>query len=179
MLFYVHTTFYIFYYFYISFSFLHVSLLTVSPSLLSSSTNPSFFLHIPIINLHEPNHHRPIAANPRSATDLTHLSLSSLFSTFRLCVSGCACVSALCFGMCLCFEFVFKAGFLFQAWVSIWLCWFFCFLFLFFFIGFDGHDGVLVVQWFLWIWCWLWLCIGGWMKYYFIVMFILFYCVKN
>ena len=148
MLFYVHTTFYIFYYFYISFSFLHVSLLTVSPSLLSSSTNPSFFLHIPIINLHEPNHHRPIAANPRSATDLTHLSLSSLFSTFRLCVSGCACVSALYFGLGFCFEhgfrFLFRTRFVFRLW-------FFCFLFLFFFTGFDGHGGVVVVQWFLWI----------------------------
>ena len=32
---------------------------------------------------------------------------------FRLCVSSCACVSALCFGLCLCF------GFVFRAWVSI------------------------------------------------------------
>ena len=28
------------------------------------------------------------------------------------------------------------------------------------------------------IW-WMWLCFDGWMKYYFIIMFILFYCVKR
>ena len=33
----------------------------------------------------------------------------------------------------------------YQAWVSVWLCWFFWVLVLFFFIGFDGHDGVVVV----------------------------------
>ena len=124
-----------------------------SPLIVSLSSLPLhlFFLpHRPITDLHEPSRHRPIAANPRSATDLTHFGLSSLFSAFWLyvsgysCVSGCACVSALCFRLCLCF------GFVFQAWVSVFvfglvLCfelWFFCFLFLFFFTGFDGHSRV-------------------------------------
>ena len=35
------------------------------------------------------------------------------------------------------------------------------------------------VQWFLWLWWRLWLCVGGLMKYNFIVMFILVYCVKS
>ena len=74
----------------------------------------------------------------------------------------------------------------------IWLCWFFCFLFFFFFTGFDGHGGIVVVQWFLWDWWLLRWCVGSWIKYYFIVdvfvgsviyyfivMFILFYCVKS
>ena len=43
----LHYFFFIFYSFYVSFSFLRVSLLTASPSLLSSSTDPSFFLHNP------------------------------------------------------------------------------------------------------------------------------------
>ena len=64
-----------------------------------------------------------------------------LFSIFG--VSGCACVLALCFRLCLCFGFVFRA--------VIFL------LFFFFFTGFDGHSGVVVVQWFLWVWWWLWL----------------------
>ena len=154
------------YYLYFFLFFLHFILLSscLSPHCLSIS---SFFLHTPIADLHEPNCHRPIAA------DLTHLGLSSLFSAFRVCVSGYACVLSLCFGLCLCFKFVFR------AWVSIWLCWFFCFLFLFFFTGFDGHDGIVVVQWFSWVWWWLWLCVGSWMKYYFILVFILFYCVKS
>ena len=83
-------------------------------------------------------------------------------------------VSALYFGLCLCFGFVFRVVLVFQLCVSSWvfvssmgfcfeldLCfelWFFCFLFLFFFTGFDGHDKVVVVQWFLWVWWWLWLC---------------------
>ena len=67
----------------------------------------------------------------------------------------------------------------YQAWVSVWLCWFFGVFVLFFFTGFDGHRRVVVVQWFLWVWWWLWWCVGGWMKYYFIVVFILFYCIKR
>ena len=46
--------YYYFYYFCISFSFLRVSLLTASPSLLSSF-RPSFFLHRSIADLHEPS----------------------------------------------------------------------------------------------------------------------------
>ena len=66
------------------------------------------------------------------------------------------------------------------------------FIFFFFFTGFDGHGGIVVVQWFLWDWWLLWWCVGSWIKYYFIVdvfvdsviyyfivMFILFYCVKS
>ena len=72
----------------------------------------SFFLHRPfflpqrpIANLHKPSRHRPITIDPRSAADLTHFGLSSLFLVFRavlvfwLCVLGCAYVSALCFGL--------------------------------------------------------------------------------
>ena len=70
-----------------------------------------------------------------------------LFSIFG--VSSCACVLALCFRLCLCFGFVFRAGFLFRAVIFL--------LFFFFFTSFDGHGGVVVVQWFLWVWWWLWL----------------------
>ena len=142
---------------------------------LPPQTHRPFFLpHTPIVDLHELNHHRHIAADPRLIADLTHFGLSSLFPAFRLCVLGCvcvlgcACVSALCFGLCLCFGFVFQARFLFRAWVSllfqarfVFRLRFFCFLFLFFFTGFDGHSGVVVVQWFLWVWWCLWLCVGG------------------
>ena len=83
-------------------------------------------------------------------------------------------LSERCPWMCIVLVFVFRH-------------WFFCFLFFFwfFFTGFDGHGRVVVVQWFLcvlwwlWLWLWLWLCVGGWMKYYFIVVFILFYCIKS
>ena len=189
----------------LSFSFLCVSLLIASPSLLYSSTDPQTLLSSSqtITDLHEPSRHRPIAADPHSATNLTHFGLSSLFSAFWLCVSGCACVLALCFGLCLCFGFVFfRLGLCFELWffcflffssslvlmctAGLCLCFsvdFSAFFFLFFFTGFDRHCGVVVVQWFLWVWwwlwLWLWLCVGGWIKYYFIVVFILFYCVKS
>ena len=68
-----------------------------------------FLPHRPITNLHEPSCHRPIVVDPRSVADLTHFGLSSLFSAFRLCVLSCACVLALCFGLCLYFGFVFQA----------------------------------------------------------------------
>ena len=152
----------------------------LSPHCLSIS---SFFLHRPIADLHEPSRHRLIAV------ELTHFSLSSLFSSiwlvFRLCVSGCTCVSglsALCFGLfsALCFGLCLGcAGFLFWAWVSVLVCWFFGLLFLLFLTSFDGHGGVVFVQWFLWVLWWLWLYVGGWMKYYFIVVFILFYYIKS
>ena len=95
-LFCAHTTFFIFY------SFLR-SLFSVSLSsqplhlffLPPHNHKPFFLLQRPIADLHEPNHHRPVATN------LRHFGLSSLFSAFRFCVSGCACVSALCFGLCL------------------------------------------------------------------------------
>ena len=57
---------FIFYSFCISFS--HVSLLIASPSLLSSSINPSFFLHRPIANLHKPSRHRPLSPHFSSLT---------------------------------------------------------------------------------------------------------------
>ena len=144
----------------------------LSPHCLSIS---SFFLHRSIADLHKPSHHKPIVA------ELTHFSLSSLFSSFRLCVSGCTCVSglsALCFGLCvsgytcvlaLCFGLCLGcAGLLFGAWLSVWVCWFFCVLFLLFVTSFDGPGRVVVVQWFLWVWYWLWLC--WWLNE------ILFYC---
>ena len=144
----VHTTFFIFYSFLLSFSFLCVSLLTASPSLLFSSTDPSFFLIDPSPICTSPTTTDPSPADPRSAANLTHFSLSSLFSAFQVCVLGCACVSALYFGLGFCFghgfRFLFRTRFVFRLW-------FFCFLFLFFFTGFDGHGGVVVVQWFLWV----------------------------
>ena len=198
-LFYIHTIF-----FFLILSCFHspfsVSLFTASPSLLSSSTNPQTLLSSSqtITDLHEPSCHRSIAADPCLAVDLTHFDLSSLFLAFRLCVSSCVYVLALCFGLCLCFSFFFRDGFMFRAMifllfffssslvlmgmVGLYLCFsvdFSAFFFLFFFTGFDGHDGVVFVQWFLWVWWWLWLWVGGWMKYYFIVVLILFYCVKN
>ena len=82
---------------------------------LPPQTHRPFFLpQRPILNLHEPSRHRPIAA------DLTHFGLSSLFSTFWICVSSyacvlsCACVSTLCFELCLCFDFVFQVVLVFQ-----------------------------------------------------------------
>ena len=112
------------YFFYLLF-FMHFIFLSpcLSPHCLSIS---SFFLHRPIADLHEPSRHRLIAV------ELTHFSLSSLFSSiwlvFRLCVSGCTCVSglsALCFGLfsALCFGLCLGcAGFLFWAWVSVLVC---------------------------------------------------------
>ena len=141
----------------LSFSFLCVSLLIASPSLLYSSTDPQTLLSSSqtITDLHEPSRHRPIAADPHSATNLTHFGLSSLFSAFWLCVSGCACVLALCFGLCLCFGFVFFGlGLCFELW-------FFCFLFFFFFTGFDVHGGVVLVfqRWFF---CFLFFVLLHW-----------------
>ena len=98
-LFYIHTTFYIFYSSCISFSFLHVFLLVTSPSLLSSSTNPSFFLYRPIADLHEPSRHKPIATDPRSTTNVTHLGPFSLSSTFWVCVLSWVFVSGMGFGL--------------------------------------------------------------------------------
>ena len=139
---YIYFTFTLFFYFLFFLAFI-LLFSCPSPHCLSIS---SFFLHRPfflpqrpIANLHEPSRHRPITIDPRSAADLTHFGLSSLFLVFRavlvfwLCVLGCAYVSALCFGL-----------------------WFFYFFF-FFFTGFDGHGGAVVVQWFLWVWWWLWL----------------------
>ena len=98
-----------------------VSLFTASPSLLSSSTNPQTLLSSSqtITDLHEPSCHRSVAADPCLAVDLTHFDLSSLFLAFRLCVSSCAYVLALCFGLCLCFSFFFRDGFMFRAMIFL------------------------------------------------------------
>ena len=161
-LFCVHTSFFIFY------SFLHypfsVSLSSLPFHLffLPPQTHRPFFLpQRPIVDLHEPSRHRPVAVDPRSATDLTHFGLYSLFSTFRFCVSSCACVSALCFGLAcvsnLCFGlhgFVFGAGFLFRAWVSV--CGFDVWVTRFEFGGFRR----LAVGFGVWLWLilWMWVC---------------------
>ena len=114
----VQTTFFIFYSFLLSFSFLCVSLLTTSPSLLFSSTDPSFFLIDPSPICTSPTTTDPSPADPRSAANLTHFSLCSLFSAFQVCVSGCACVSALYFGLGFCFghgfRFLFRTRFVFR-----------------------------------------------------------------
>ena len=158
-LFYVHTSFFIFY------SFLHspffVSLFSLPLHLffLPPQTHIPFFLpQRSIADLPEPSHHRPVAVNPRSTANLTHFGLFSLFLAFRFCVSGCACVSALCFDFefraCLCFGFVFRAGFLFRAWVSV--CGFDIWVAGFGFVGFRR----LVMGFGLWLWLilWLWVC---------------------
>ena len=136
-LFCVHTSFFIFYSF-LQYPF-SVSLSSVPLHLFFLPHHRPFFLpQRPIADLHESSRHRPVAVDPRSTTDLTHFGLYSLFSAFRFCVSGCACVSAaLCFGFvyraCLCFGFVFRAG---------WIC----------------VSGMGFGVWFLclgnWIWVW-------------------------
>ena len=145
-IFYVHTTFlfFIFYSFLLSFSFFRVPLLTASPSLLSSSIDPQTLL-----SSLETYCWSAQAQLPQTHRCWPTFGLSSLFSAFWLCVLSCACVLALCFRLCLCFGFVFRAGFLFRAVIFL--------LFFFFFTSFDGHGGVVVVQWFLWVWWWLWL----------------------
>ena len=130
----------------IFYSFLHspfsvsLSSLPLHLFFLPPQTHRPFFLpQRPIVDLHKPSRHKPVAADPRLAADLTHFSLSSLFSAFQfcvsavlvfwLCVSGCACVLALCFGLAcvsdLCFglgfcfghgfRFLFRDGFVFRA----------------------------------------------------------------
>ena len=155
----------------IFYSFLHspfsvsLSSLPLHLFFLPPQTHRPFFLpQRPIVDLHKPSRHKPVAA------DLTHFSFSSLFSAFRfcvstvlvfwLCVSGCACVSDLCFGLGFCFghgfRFLIRDGFVFRAVIFL--------LFFFFssslvlmgtaglwlcsdFYGFDGGCGyVLVVE---------------------------------
>ena len=186
--------FFIFYSFLLSFSFLRVSLLTASPSLLFSSTDSQTLLSS------SQTHHRSAQAQPpqahRRRPTLNRQPdpfrpLFSIFGISVLCFELCLCFGfvflvVLVFRACLCFEFVFQAGFLFRAWVSVfvlgWVCVLGCDFSAFFFFllhWFWWAWRVVVVQWFLWVWWWLWLCVGGWMKYYFIVVFILFYCVKR
>ena len=126
-LFYVHTSFFIFYSFLhypfsVSLSLLHLHLFFLPPQ-----THKPFFLpQRPIANLHEPSRHRTIVVKPLSTTDLTHFGLYSLFRRFSfvfraalvfwLCVSSLLVCSDLCFGLG---GLVFRAGFLFRAWVSV------------------------------------------------------------
>ena len=174
-LFCVHTSFFIFY------SFLHypfsvsLSSLPLHLFFLPPQTHRLFFLpQRPIANLHEPSLHRPVTVDPCSATDLTHFSLYSLFSAFRFCVSSCACVFALCFGLAcvsdLCFGlggFVFRAGFLFWAWVSVcafdvWVTGFgfggFRHLAVADFVAVGLFCGVLWVCWCYYVGAWWWSC---------------------
>ena len=116
---------FIFYSFCISFSFLHVSLLTASPSLLSSSIDPSLIYTSPaalepssICMSPATTDPSPICTSPVATDQLLSTHARPLFSIFDV----TACVLGLCFGLCLCFSFVFRAGFLFQALVSVWLC---------------------------------------------------------
>ena len=128
IIFYFEFTLFFYFLFFPSLSFLRLSLFSASPSLLSSSTYPQ------TLPSSSETHRRSAWVQPpqtrrrRPTFDhyLTHFGLYSLFSTFRFCVSSCACVSALCFGLAcvsnLCFGlhgFVFGAGFLFRAWVSV------------------------------------------------------------
>ena len=125
-LFCVHASFFIFYSFLRYPFFVSLSSLPLHLFFLPPQTHRPFFLpQRPIVDLHKPSRHKPVATDPRSAADLTHFGLSSLFLAFRFyvsscaCVSGCACISAFVFRACLCFKFVFRAGFLYQAQVSV------------------------------------------------------------
>ena len=150
--------------FFPSFSFLHLSLLTASPSLFSSSK--PFFL--------------PPQIHCRSARAWSQPRVGRGLS-FGCCSKKRATISTTTIiaidGLNLAYRYKFRLGWVMAyliitsghikrtsikvqigqlgsgcACVSVWLCWFFCFLFLFFFTGFDGHGGVMVVQWFLWVW---------------------------
>ena len=70
----------------------------------------------------------------------------------------CLFVCSFVFSLFFCSFFLFFVDFLWVlvTVVGLWLCW-----------------------WFPWLWWWLWLCFSCWMKYYFIVVFILFYCIKS
>ena len=144
------------YSFLLSFSFLHVSRLTTSPSLLSSSIDPQTLL-----SSSETYCWSAQAQLPQTHRRRPTFGLSSLFSAFWLCVSSCACVSALCFRLCLCFElgfyfrhgfrFLFRARFVFQA--VIFLFFFFFFLLHWFWWARRGCGcavifmGLMVVEW--------------------------------
>ena len=106
-LFCVHTSFFIFYSFLLSFSFLRVSLLIASPSLLSSSTNLQTLLSS------SETHHRFAQAQPpqthshRPTFGRWPDPFQPFFSIFG--------VSVLCFELCLCFGFVFWAMVMFRV----------------------------------------------------------------
>ena len=168
----------------------HRASLSLSHSLSSSSLNSGLKLIVnvafaglnvtdlspnPRLCWSDPRRHRP----PQAASHHRRPSLYSLccdWFFFFLMYFHMSLVA-----MVVVFDFGFGefSGFLFCSSSLVWLCWFFWVFVLFCFTGFDGHGGVVVVQWFLWVWWWLWWCVDGWMKYYFIVVFILFYCVKR
>ena len=100
----LHSHYFFYFLFFLAFILLSLCL---SPHCLSVSSfflhRPFFLPHRPIADLHKPNHHRPIARRPTLSRQPD--PFQPLFSIFG--------VSSLCFG------FVFRAGFLFWAWVSV------------------------------------------------------------
>ena len=140
----LHYYLYFFYSFYISFSFLHVSHLTASPSLLSSSIDPSLIYTSPTATDPSP------LTWPISTSLLYFQHFGFVFRAvlvFWVCVSGCAYVSSLCFGHGFQFGYVDFSAFFFcssslvlMGMTGLWLC--------SDFHGFDGGCGcVLVVEW--------------------------------
>ena len=151
---------------FIFYSFIHspfsvsLSSLPLHLFFLPPQTHRPFFLpQRPIVDLHKPSRHKPVATDPRSAADLP-ISASLLYFwrfgfmfravlvfrvvlVFRLLCFELACVSNLCFGLGFCirhgFRFLFLAEFVFRAVI-------FLLSFFFFFTGFDRHSGVVVVQ---------------------------------
>ena len=171
-LFWVHT---FFLFFILSFIILSPSLslqcLSISSFFLHRPTDPSFFLKdpspicmSPVATKPSPSTHVRPPTWPISASILYFRRFGFLFRAvlmFRLCVSGCAyvsayvsaCVSDLCFGL---------GGFVFQAWVSV--CGFDVWVTRFGFGGFRCLVGVdfVVVGLFcgvLWV-CWC-CCVGA------------------
>ena len=178
IIFYFEFTLFCYFLFFPSLSFLHLSLFSASPSLLSSSTDPqtlpssskthrrSAWVQLPQSRRRRPTFgHRPDPFQPLFSifgVSVLCFRLCLCFGfVFRLCVSGCAyvsayvsaCVSDLCFGL---------GGFVFQAWVSV--CGFDVWVTRFGFGGFRCLVGVdfVVVGLFcgvLWV-CWC-CCVGA------------------
>ena len=107
-LFYVHTSFSNFY------SFLHspflISVLTASPSLLSSSTDPHTLLSFSKTHRRSARAQPPLTCRRRPTFDCRPDPFRPLFSIFG--------VSVLCFELCLYFSFVFRVVLVFQLCVS-------------------------------------------------------------
>ena len=128
----VHTFFY-FILFFPSFSFLHLSLLTASPSLLSSSKDPQTLLsssetHCQSVRAQPPqtrNHQPTFGRQPDPFQPLFSIFgvlvlCFGLYLCFGLCLCfKLACVSDLCFGLGFCFghgfRFLFRDGFVFRT----------------------------------------------------------------
>ena len=107
-LFYVHTSFSNFY------SFLHspflISVLTASPSLLSSSTDPHTLLSFSKTHRRSARAQPPLTCRRRPTFDCRPDPFRPLFSIFG--------ISVLCFELCLYFSFVFRVVLVFQLCVS-------------------------------------------------------------